>query len=1129
VEFSIHGTVRSGNTRLPGVAITAAHSLTGRKVITSSDIDGSFRLVLPGKGRWVLRAEFSAFAGQTAEVVLTPSEPQGTHDFELILLSRVPKVTNEADEALGQAASSGAANSGAGTGRSARRLTLSADDAALAQSAAQSANQSESDASLGNVSGLAASADSTNESVSVTGRMGSAQDFGLQNMDDLRDRLDQMRARGQLGAFDNSNAASPGSGSPGGPGGGPGSGGPASAPGAGFGGGPGQGGFGGGGGSRFRTGSLNRMHGQIYYNASNAVLDAAPYSVSGQPSQKPGYGSNKIGATLGGPLKIPHIYDDGGKTFVFMNYSGIRSSTPYDVFSHVPTAAERGQLPGEAPGSTAANFCPDPTVSCAVSLFDPTTGAPLGSQIPVSMMSPQALYLLGANPQGRSYIPLPNVTNGSLQNYRFSSASEADQDIFSLRLTHNLGAATGQRGTPGMPGGGGRGNRSRNNLSFGINYQRNETGTLEPFSTVGGATHTNGFAANTGWAVSRGKLSNQLRFTWNRSRSHSGNYYANAAGGDIVDGAGIGGVSDDPLNWGVPNLAFAHYTGLNDVSPSQSDSQTFSLSDSLGWVRGKHHLHFGGDYRWINNKAYASSNPRGTFTFTGSSTAAYVTGIVNGVPVSTAVAGTGYDFADFLLGYAQQTSVAYSQVHDQYLSHSYDLFVQDDWWWKSNLTLNIGLRYEFIAPFHEANNELANTIAQFDASGDFLGVTVVNPNSRYGRALMNPQHDNFAPRIGIAWKPLGNKTVMRAGYGINYNLGQYALIVRNLAAQPPMAVTATNAAAATAPSTLTLADGFPAQPSNVATNNFGIDPNYRVAYVQMWNLNLQHELTPTLLVNVGYTGSKGSALDMMRAPNRGPDGVINPNIDPFNWETSQGSSILHAGSLRVRKRMTSGFAVGSTYTYSKSIDNASSIGGGAQVVAQDDRNLRAERGLSIFDQRQKLSGDWTLELPWGEGRKWLTRPGVAQKALGDWLLQSTFTVASGTPFTARVEGSADDVAGGVNGALRANYNGEPIQIGERSIRHWFNTAAFSPPPAGTYGDSGRNMIIGPGSWLFNLVLSKNFPLRESMGLEMRAEADNVLNHANYSAIDTTVNSPTYGQVTSVSSMRKMILSLHYRF
>jgi hypothetical protein len=1096
VAFSIHGVISSGGMHLPGVTVTAAHSLTGRKLITSTDVDGSFRLGLPNKGRWVLRAEFPAFAVQTVEVILSPEQPEASHDFELLLLSRVPKATEAAAEAA-SAAGSGqprVSHSGAGNGHGAQQLTLSTDDAGLAQSTANG----DGDTVASNVSGLAASADATNQSVSINGRMGNSQDFGLQNMDELRDRIEELRARGQLGG---------GMDGGGGPGGGFGMGG--------SGGGPG----GPAGGGRFRMGSLTRPHGQVYYTASNAALDASPYSLSGQESSKPAYGSNRFGGMVGGPFKIPHLYDDGGKTFVFVNYSGTRSSTPYDVFSHVPTLAERG---GDF-SQTTLNGNP-------VQLYDPTSGAPLGNSIAVDPNSAQAKLL--------SYIPKPNVTNGSLQNYRFSSASQSDQDMFALRLTHNFGAATGQRGLPppppGMPEppgmGGGRSRQARNNLSLGFNYQRNESQTLEPFPTVGGNTHSNGYNANVGWALSKGKLSNQLRFTWNRSRSHTGNYYADVS--NVSENAGIVYPSmtnpmSDPLNYGLPNLAFSQYTSLNDVSPSQRDSQTFTLSESLGWVRGKHHLHFGADYRWIDNKAYASSNPRGTFTFTGSSTAQYVTDPQTGKPV--AVAGAGYDFADFLLGYAQSTALAYSQVHDEFLANGYDFFVQDDWRWKGNLTMNFGLRYEFIAPYHEANNHLANLITQFDSSGNFVAATPVYPNQGYSRALLNPQRGNFAPRIGVAWKPFGNKTVVRAGYGINYNLGQYSSIVQKLAAQPPMAVTETNTAPASAPSKLALTSGFPTPSPNVTTNNYGVDPNYRVPYVQMWNLNVQHELTPTLLLNVGYTGSKGSALDMVRAPNRGPAGLINQNEEAFNWETSQGSSILHAGSVRLRKRMTRGFAVGGTYTYAKSIDNASSIGGGVQVVAQDDKNLRAERGLSSFDQRHKLSGDWTLELPWGEGRKWLTKPGLAQKALGDWLLQSTFTVASGTPFTAHVLGSYQDVAGGTNGTLRANYTGAPIEIGDRSIKHWFNTAAFQAPAAGTYGNAGRNTIIGPGSWLFNLVLSKNIPLRDSMGLELRAEADNVLNHPNYSAIDTTVDSPTYGEVTGVASMRKMVLSMHYRF
>jgi len=877
-----------------------------------------------------------------------------------------------------------------------------------------------------------------------------------------------------------------------------------------------------------RMGSLTRPHGQIYYTASNSVLDASPYAVSGESSQKPAYGSNRIGATLGGVLKIPHIYDDGGKTFVFLNYSGTRSSTPYDVFSTVPTLDERsGNF-----SQTSVNGNPVQLYGSSVGICSGTPNSQVADCV-TGAISPQAAALL-------NYIPLPNVTNGSLQNYHFSSAAAADSDIFSLRLTHNFGAATGQRGMPppppGMPEpGGGGGRRSRNNLSFGINYQRNESDVLEPFPTVGGSTHTNGYATNVGWSVSKGKLNNQLRFTWNRSRSHTGNFYAyqndvaeTAASKWSPVGIGINYPSVNPMNdhanWGLPNLAFSHFTGLTDVSPSVRDSQTFSLSESLGWVRGKHHLHFGGDYRWINNKAYASSNPRGTFTFTGSSTAQYVS--------NAPVAGTGYDFADFLLGDAQQTTLAFSQVHNQFLADSYDLFAQDDWRLRGNLTLNFGLRYEFISPYREAHNDLANLIPVFDAEGNFLNVeSPVYPTSAgepYGRGLIHPDRNNFAPRIGIAWKPKGNKTVIRAGYGVNYNLGQYGSIVQSLAAQPPYALTQTNVGPTTGPSAWTLTNGF-SEPSSAITNNYAINPNYRTAYVQLWNLNVQQELTPTLLLNVGYTGSKGTALDMLRAPNRGPDGLLNNSLEAFNWETSQGSSIMHAGSVRLRKRMTRGVSVGGTYTYSKSIDNASSIGGGAQVVAQNDKDLRAERGLSSFDQRHKLSGDWLVELPWGEGRKWLTRPGVTQKVLGDWMLQSTFSAASGTPFTARVLGDISDVAGGVNGTLRANYNGESIQLGDHNIKRWFNTSAFSVPATGTYGNSGRNTIIGPGSWLMSLVLSKNFPLRDSMGLEMRAEADNVLNHANYSGLDTNVDSPTFGEVTSVASMRKMVLSLHYRF
>ena len=308
-----------------------------------------------------------------------------------------------------------------------------------------------------------------------------------------------------------------------------------------------------------------------------------------------------------------------------------------------------------------------------------------------------------------------------------------------------------------------------------------------------------------------------------------------------------------------------------------------------------------------------------------------------------------------------------------------------------------------------------------------------------------------------------------------------------------------------------------------------MDPNYRLGYVQIWNLNVQYELSSTLVMNVGYTGSKGTDLDLVEAPNRGPNGLLIPNVQAFLWDTSSGNSILHAGTLRLRRRMTHGMAAGGTYTYSKSIDNASSIGGTAVVVAQNPANLAAERGLSSFDMRHRLTGDFLYELPLGTGKKWLDSGGVWARVLGDWTWSGTFTVQSGTPWTARLLNAYSDVNSGVNGALRANYNGQPIQLSNPSVGEWFNTAAFSAPLTGQFGNAGRNTIIGPGMVDFDMALSKNFPIREAMGLQVRVSANNVFNTPHFTAIDTVVGSPTFGRVTAVGPMRTLQIASRFRF
>ena len=227
-----------------------------------------------------------------------------------------------------------------------------------------------------------------------------------------------------------------------------------------------------------------------------------------------------------------------------------------------------------------------------------------------------------------------------------------------------------------------------------------------------------------------------------------------------------------------------------------------------------------------------------------------------------------------------------------------------------------------------------------------------------------------------------------------------------------------------------------------------MERDYALGAVQTWNADLSRDLRQVWNVSGGYTHTRGSSLDIVRAPNRDPDGVRIDGVQPFLWQSSEGSSTLHAGTFRLRRRPVKGIGFGATYTLARSRDNASTIGGGGTVVAQDDRNLDAEWGLSSFDRRHQLSADVSVELPFGPNRPWLNHGGFWAALLEDWRGTTTFTWQSGTPLTPRVTGAVRDVASGTNGTLRANYDGEPVRVSDPTIDLFFNTAAFSfPRPA----------------------------------------------------------------------------------
>jgi outer membrane receptor protein involved in Fe transport len=565
---------------------------------------------------------------------------------------------------------------------------------------------------------------------------------------------------------------------------------------------------------------------------------------------------------------------------------------------------------------------------------------------------------------------------------------------------------------------------------------------------------------------------------------------------------------------------------MNDPTSRRELDQTYTLSDNVIWNRGKHNWRFGGDYRRILQSFHSARNGSGDFTFTGFATALYVNGQEQ--------QSTGSDFADFLLGLPQQSSIQFGTNSYNFRANSYDLFVQDDWRIRTNLSLILGLRYEYNGPYTEAKNQIAN----LDVAPGFTAAVPVEPgetgpyNGVFNASLIHPDRNNFAPRLGLAWKPF-KATVVRAGYGINYNLAQYGAVIQNFAFQPPFAETATNTATTT--DFLHLANAFPSISPGTITNNFAIDPNYRLPYVQIWNLDVQRELRGGIVMNVDYNGSKGTRLDTERA-------LLIPGLHPFNYESSAGNSVFHSGSIRFRKRMAKGLALSASYTYSKSIDDASSIGGGGVVVAQDPFDIAADRGLSSFDQRQKFTGNWIYDLPFGENRRFAQK-GIASHIFGGWQWSGDFTVASGLPFTVRVLGGTLDIQRGVSGSLRANrIAGQSLSIANPTTKEWFNTAAFCEPQTttnpnavclnasdSTFGDAGRNILEGPGQVTLDMSLNKTIQIKEFRSLDLRISANNIFNMVNYTALGTTVNSTTYGEVTGVGTMRRVTVQARFRF
>ncbi len=1081
----IRGLVKSGNMPIPGAGVSASNAATREPVNTSTDVEGSYSLRVTADGHYTVRVQMAAFAIGTQEVVLDATHHNVQANFQLVLLSRAREPVTDRNQRR--------ANVGGGRGFQ----SLSVFQSAGEDSAGGSTGSSMSDVAPSGMPVPGIAQNGATESVAVSGS--TSNPFNSMSADQLQQRFDAASQQG--GGF----GAGGGFAGPGGRGGG------------GFGG----GGFGGGGFGR-RGFDINRPHGSLYYGVGDSALNASPFALTGEPTEQPSYLQNSFGGSVGGPLNIPHIYHGGSKTFYFVNFNGKQGDNPFDEFSTVPTLLERqGNFSQTTNASTGA----------PVQIFNPATNAAYPNAT-LPQINPAALGLL-------QYIPLPNLP-GSFQNFRYVTSATSDSDDLNVRVNHSFGAAPagGRRG-------GGR-NAPRNSLQIGFHYHQTKATLTNPFPSVGGNTTVRSFDIPVSYTRSIGKLTNIIRVDFNRNRSRTQNLYAFNA--NVAGNLGITGVSTNPFDWGLPNLSFTDIASLQDTTPSLTRPQTYTFSDYVVWNHGKHTWRWGGDFRRVQVNTDTDSNPRGSFVFTGANTAQLTGG--------KQVTGTGYDFADFLLGLPQQTSVQFGQS-DYFRGNYWDLYAQDEWKMRANLTLNLGVRYEYVSPLTEINNRIVN----LDLSSGVvtqtppLSVVPIQPgHSGLPDSLVRPDRKDFAPRIGFAWKPLSN-TVVRGGYGINYNTGAYQGIAQQLALQPPFATTATNIQ--TGPGELTLQNGFPMPAAGAITNNYAVNPNYRLGYVQIRNLDIQQQIRPTLLLNLDYTGTKGTNLDILEAPNRTPNGILIPGVDAFTYENSVADQEANAASVRLRKRLSRGFSIGGLYTFSKSLDDASSIGagatsvastpglgaggtrasgvspstnGGTANVAQNPLDLSAERGLSSFNQTHKFTADYLLELPFGHDKRWLTGNTPWRAIAGDWQWSGDWAIASGLPFTPRLLNNPCEVNGGTTGTLRPDLvPGQSISLPNPSISEWFNTAAFAAQSSCSYGNVRRNSIIGPGSQVFDMAFTKVFPLKEARVLEFRAQATNIFNMVNYSSIDTTVGSPTFGRVTAAGAMRQFTMTARFRF
>lgn len=842
-----------------------------------------------------------------------------------------------------------------------------------------------------------------------------------------------------------------------------------------------------------RSGSRALYTGGIAAHEENAALDARPYSLTGLDTPKAEFNRFTGVFTLGGPLKIPHVLPRG--PYFNLAYQWRRDSYQSTLSSLVPTAAQRA---GDLSGLLTPQGQP-------LTIINPATGLPFTGPIPVS---PQAQALL-------SLYPLPNVDGNTTYNYQTAVLNRTHGDALQGRMDKTIA-------------------RHQFNGAFTFESVRSDTNNLFNFLDT---TNTLGVNSNVHWShLWRHQFYVDLGFEFSRLRTEVRPAFANRQ--NVSGDAGITGNNQDSPEWGPPTLAFSSgIASLTDAVRAFNRNRTDGLNVSTTWTRGRHNLTFGGDFRRREYNLLSQQNPRGEFTFTGAAT--------SGTPDSTSpTQTTGSDLADFLLGTPDTSAIAFGNADKYFRTPSSDLFITDDLRLRPELTINAGIRWEYEAPITELHGRLVN----LDIADGFAAISPVVGSSPkgsltgngYPSSLVRPDRGGFEPRIGLSWRPIPASTlVIRSGYGIYRDTSIYLSSAQQMAQQAPLSKSLSMQNSATCP--LTLAHGF-YDCGSTTVDPFAVDPNLRVGYAQTWQLSAQRDLPGALVVIATYLGVKGTHGEQDFLPNTYPIGAENPCPEcpnGYQYRTSGGNATRQAGSVQVRRRLRSGFTATMQYTYSKSIDNDSVLGGQGHVttsafgetpptasptIAQNWRDLRAERSLSSFDQRHLLSLNMQYSTGVGLHGGSLFN-GWRGRAFKDWTITNQLNVGTGLPETpiylAAVPGT------GFTGIIRPDRTGAPIYRNQGG--YFLNATAYTAPAIGQWGDAGRNSITGPDQLTLNTSLARTIRLRDPMNLDIRIDADNVLNHVNFTTWNSTVNSSTFGLPTSANGMRTLETTLRLRF